>query len=73
MILPLLNEIYTAKAQANPQQPLTLAVASNDLTNPLAQFALRSCDIISFHTYQPLMGHYATKNLITLIESTITL
>ena len=54
-ILPLLNEIYAAAVQANPQQPLTLAMASNDVTNPLAQFELNSSDIITFHNYQPLL------------------
>lgn len=55
-ILPLLNEIYASAVQANPKQPLTIAVASNDVSNPLAQFELNSSDVITFHNYQPLLN-----------------
>ncbi len=54
IVLPLLNEIYASAVQANPRQPLTFGLASEDLTEPLSQFELNSSDIISFHNYGPL-------------------
>jgi len=37
IVLPLLNEIYASAVQANPRQPLTFGLASEDLTEPLSQ------------------------------------
>jgi hypothetical protein len=54
IVLPLLNEIYSAALVANPQQPVSFGIASNTISSPLAQFELASSDIITFHNYAPL-------------------
>ena len=54
IVLPLLKEIYSAAVIANPDQPLTVGIASDSLNDSLPQFELEASDIITFHNYEPL-------------------
>ena len=54
IVLPLLKEIYSVAVAVNPEQPLTVGIASNSLNDTLAQFELQASDIITFHNYEPL-------------------
>jgi hypothetical protein len=68
IILPLLRYIYrAARSVKNVEQPMTIGVAKWPLTTPLALFELSVSDVISFHSYGPLVN--IVQNITDLREA----
>jgi len=64
LVLQLLEQVYTTAVRANPQQPLTSAPFTTDLSGAIPQFQINSSDIITFHNYAPLSG--TMENIVAL-------